>query len=86
MHITEEIHTAIVVAQRFNEQHINAQTAERALRNFYMGAGGWILSEDERKVLQNAVGILQTVIGKTGQTDVEKYLRNLESVKEPETV
>lgn len=85
MHITSDINTAIVVAKRFNEQHINAQTAERALRNFYMNAGDWIISEDERKAFQKAVGILQTVIGKTGQSDIEKYLRDHQPVQSEQT-
>ena len=76
MEITSDINTAIVVSTRFQEQRQNAELAERALRQFYMNAGSWIMTEDDRKVFQTAVGILQTVIGKTGQRDIEKYLRD----------
>ena len=81
MHITSDINTAIVVAARFQEQRQNAETAENALRKFYMNAGNWMITDDERKVLQTAVGILQTVIGKTGQHDIEKYLRDHQPVQ-----
>lgn len=78
MEMTQNIHTAVTVAIRYNVLNTSAKNARNAIGRLRFDAFAESLTEEQMATLKAAENIAALVENKTSLHDAEKYLKTLQ--------